>query len=119
MPQIIVRYNPKLISPDMLKHLDSVFSPVVANLASVASGPIFTAKDVDFFTYANETSSRCPDLAIEIRTIGHADRIESLNQSAQILVDIVVKALIVKCGLNIPPHGFLWIQAISPAGVHV
>jgi len=119
MPQLIVRYNPKLINEEMLRRIDSELSPLVASVSSVDGGPKFTVNDIEFCPYAHQVCHRGPDFSIEIRTFGFTDRIEALNKQAHTFRMVVLGVLNVEYCLQIPSEGLIWIQPISQLGVHV
>lgn len=118
MPQVIVRYEPTLVTYAMIRTIDTLLSPMVARAASIPGGPQFTLKDIEFYPYENQLGSRAPRLSIEIRTLGITGRIASLN-AALVEMKETVLAEVIAPNLPLNDDLLIWLQPISSDGHHV
>jgi hypothetical protein len=92
-------------------------------VAEAASTPALTfdpEKDIDFLPVRLEEGSMCPQLAIEIRTIGFPERKAKMDRGCILaLKEAVLQISQFPADLLKENEGLIWVQFVDPDGVHV
>ena len=121
MPQIIVRYSPKLaaIIEDDLHELGLKCRKLVAEAASTPEVP-FTTDDIEWITQPyGPGSSGVQNVSVEIRTIGRPERKAKLNKQRllQLKQDFREAGFHQYMGgADVP---LIWMQFVDVEGAHV
>ena len=120
MPQVIVRYDSKLIPQDELygrNPIGSACRRLIAEAASTDEVP-FTIHDIEWITQPHGPGSIAPQIAIEIRTIGYPERKAKLNKERleELKKDMLAAGLEKYTASEAP---LIWVQFIDAEGAHV
>ncbi len=117
MPQLIVKYRPEKIETNLLSEIGLRIRKIVAEAVGTDKHPLFE-DDIDWLQEVVGAGSHCPDIMIDIKTIGFPWRKEKL--SGQCLRELKQKML--DAGLRpfiLGDTPFIWPQFVDPDGEHI